>query len=337
MSILLDAVTRAKQQEQPLDPVITPRAQYQAMQPKWPLALKFGLLGTALGGAVALAWLFSSQGPFSSSQGGKLSSESAQQPAAIQTQAAPKPRSESQSMAQPLPITQSRSPNPGVKLAGKVALPVPLERPLAQPPIPSRPIVTAQSSVVEPSVIREAEPVNSLAQVSAEEPIILGANTNQRGRELLNSLKAQVDEAAADVGLEVEPAPQQESEVIKPRQAVKDSSKLVAAFEAALKEVEKENAIATPVTEPKLDPIPADKPDDLPKYGQLPAGVQLQVPEFNILAHVYANDPNNRWLNVDGAELQQGDMIGGKLKIVEIRPRDVVLEVAGTEFKVPAI
>jgi len=30
-------------------------------------------------------------------------------------------------------------------------------------------------------------------------------------------------------------------------------------------------------------------------------------------------------------------MIGGKLEVVEIRPRDVVLAIEGTQFKVPAI
>ncbi|MGL5669484.1 MAG: general secretion pathway protein GspB, partial [Shewanella sp.] len=77
--------------------------------------------------------------------------------------------------------------------------------------------------------------------------------------------------------------------------------------------------------------------DDIPKYGQLPAGLQLQVPEFNIVAHVYSTDASQRWLNVDGAELQEGDQIGGKLKIIAIRPRDVVLEIQGTQFRVPAI
>ncbi len=366
MSILLDAVTRAKQQDQQLDPVITPRAQYEAMQPKWPLVVKLGLLGTGLGGAIALAWVLSGQGELGAQkQAGSVSnvsSISSQQTTGVQIQTKPQQqpqqqRATEQQIAQP---SLEQNPQTGIKLAGKVALPLPVERPSVQ----ARTSGPLTASTTQPRRQQAAQSrVNtSLANTSnlnnqsfannqsAEEPIILGANANQRGRELLSSLKAQVDEAAADVGLDAayveeqranqgleqasEPAPEP---VAEQRPVVKDTSKLVAAFEAALKEVEKENAVATPVTQPKLDPIPAAQPDELPKYGQLPAGIQLQVPEFNILAHVYANDPKNRWLNVDGAELQQGDMIGGKLKIVEIRPRDVVLEVAGTEFKVPAI
>ncbi|QYK13901.1 general secretion pathway protein GspB [Shewanella rhizosphaerae] len=368
MSILLDAVTRAKQQDQQLDPVITPRAQYEAMQPKWPLVVKLGLLGTGLGGAIALAWVLSGQGELGAQKQAasvsNVSSISSQQTTGVQTQAQPQPQQQRVAEQQAAQPTLDQNPQTGIKLAGKVALPLPVERPSVQ----TRTSEPLTASTTQPRRQQAAQSgVNtSLANTSnlnnqsfsnnqsAEEPIVLGANANQRGRELLSSLKAQVDEAAADVGLDAayveeqranqgleqafdqasEPAPEP---VAQQRPIVKDTSKLVAAFEAALKEVEKENAVATPVTQPKLDPIPAAQPDELPKYGQLPAGIQLQVPEFNILAHVYANDPKNRWLNVDGAELQQGDMIGGKLKIVEIRPRDVVLEVAGTEFKVPAI
>ncbi|MCG9753842.1 general secretion pathway protein GspB [Shewanella insulae] len=352
MSILLDAVTRAKQQDQQLDPVITPRAQYEAMQPKWPLAVKLGLLGTGLGGAIVLAWVLSGQGQLGAQRQGE--SLSNQQTTGVQTQAShlqqvvAEPQVAQPTVDQPPQADSNLGPaQTGIKLAGKVALPLAVERPSAQPQGASRPQVTSSrgaETVAASQQRRPAESPMSNLLDSAEEPIILGAKANQRGRELLSSLKAQVDEAAADVGLESAYAQEREQvgeqtpePAAQQRPAVKDTSKLVAAFEAALKEVEKENAVATPVTQPKLDPIPAAQPDELPKYGQLPAGVQLQVPEFNILAHVYANDPKNRWLNVDGAELQQGDMIGGKLKIVEIRPRDVVLEVAGTEFKVPAI
>ncbi|QYJ83395.1 general secretion pathway protein GspB [Shewanella aegiceratis] len=370
MSILLDAVTRAKQQDQQLDPVITPRAQYEAMQPKWPLVVKLGLLGTGLGGAIALAWVLSGQGELSAQKQAasvsNVSNIASQQTTGVQIQTKPQQQPQQQRATEQQTGQPSLEQNPqtGIKLAGKVALPLPVERPSVQ----ARTSEPLTASTTQPRRQQSAQSgVNtSLANTSnlnnqsfannqsAEEPIILGANANQRGRELLSSLKAQVDEAAADVGLDAayveeqranqdlaeafdQASEQQAEPEAQQRPVVKDTSKLVAAFEAALKEVEKENAVATPVTQPKLDPIPAAQPDELPKYGQLPAGIQLQVPEFNILAHVYANDPKNRWLNVDGAELQQGDMIGGKLKIVEIRPRDVVLEVAGTEFKVPAI
>ncbi|MCZ4336172.1 general secretion pathway protein GspB [Shewanella colwelliana] len=319
MSILLDAVTRAKQQDQVIDAVITPRAQYQQMNKSKHLGLKIAGFVALLLLAVGSAWLLSTKVPSGSTQGRDIEP--------VVQQPATKPDSQPSALAQQPQATSS------VQLAGKVALPMAVARPqpTQQNSVPNR------NQVVEPNMasgsrtIAYAAPKETSAQPvqQTQEPIILGANSNQRGQEVLNSLKQQVDDAALDVGLESTPQAQPVS--------AEASSNLLAAFEAALKEVEIENAVATPVTEAKLDPIPTPKPDELPKYGELPAGVQLQVPEFNILAHVYASDPNNRWLNVDGAELQQGDKIGGKLTIIEIRPRDVVLEVAGTEFKVPAI
>ena len=152
-----------------------------------------------------------------------------------------------------------------------------------------------------------------------QQPMMLGANANESGLASLEALRQQVSAAAEDVGLETNKS--------------RDEDKLVASFQNALKDVEYTNAAETNVTEAKLDPIPKTAADDIPKYGQLPAGLQLQV----IVAHVYSSDPTQRWLNVDGAELQEGDMIAGKLKIISIRPRDIVLDIQGTQFKVPAI
>jgi general secretion pathway protein B len=161
------------------------------------------------------------------------------------------------------------------------------------------------------------------AETQSQQPMMLGANANESGLASLEALRQQVSAAAEDVGLETNKS--------------RDEDKLVASFQNALKDVEYVNAAETNVTEAKLDPIPKTAVDEIPKYGQLPVGLQLQVPEFNIVAHVYSSDPAQRWLNVDGAELQEGDMIAGKLKIISIRPRDIVLDIQGTQFKVPAI
>jgi general secretion pathway protein B len=119
------------------------------------------------------------------------------------------------------------------------------------------------------------------------------------------------------------------------QEAQKDN--LLAAFEAALKDVEYEKSANQNVTPAALDPISQTQDKDYPAYGQLPAHLQLQVPEFSVVAHVYSSDANNRWLNVDGDELQEGGKIQDKLTLIEIRPRDIVLEIQGTKFKVPAI
>ncbi|MBO2608738.1 general secretion pathway protein GspB [Shewanella algae] len=386
MSILLDAVTRAKQQEmgEQLDPVLTPRAQYrrQSSASRYLKPLAVLVAAVLAGGALAWGWhlLDTNKKPLApetSSVGGQASQQQARQ------------QDESQGYKQPTQAAEvAEQGATEVRLAGKVALPMAQPIPQTQA-VQSRTIqwqntrpqnaqaenraTINQSSVNQGSInqssinqsgeaeiaarqspasvnaqstgsdllaasVAEAAKELQFAQLQADgsatvnqpqempaaddEPIILGANPNRRGLEVLESLKRQVNEAAEDVGLSSAESRRQDE--------------LVAQFQAALADVEHRHSAEKPVSPPELDPIPKAE-EEVPPYGGLPAGLQLQVPEFEISAHVYASEPSKRWLNVEGAELQEGDSIKGQLKIVEIRPRDVVLEIQGQKFRVPAI
>lgn len=386
MSILLDAVTRAKQQEmgEQLDPVLTPRAQYrrQSSASRYLKPLAVLVAAVLAGGALAWGWhsLDTNKKPLApetSSVGAKASQQQARQ------------QDESQGYKQPTQAAEvAEQGATEVRLAGKVALPMAQPIPQTQA-VQSRTIQSQntlpqnaqaenratinQSSVNQGSIsqssinqsgeaeiaarqspaavnaqstgsdllaasVAEAAKELQFAQLQADgsatvnqaqempaaddEPIILGANPNRRGLEVLESLKRQVNEAAEDVGLSSAESRRQDE--------------LVAQFQAALADVEHRHSAEKPVSPPELDPIPKAE-EEVPPYGGLPAGLQLQVPEFEISAHVYASEPSKRWLNVEGAELQEGDSIKGQLKIVEIRPRDVVLEIQGQKFRVPAI
>ncbi|GAB1134192.1 MAG: general secretion pathway protein GspB [Shewanella algae] len=376
MSILLDAVTRAKQQEmgEQLDPVLTPRAQYRRQSSASSYLKPLAVLVAAVLAGGALAWGWHSLdtnkkplAPETSSVGGQASQQQARQ------------QDESQGYKQPTQAAEvAEQGATEVRLAGKVALPMAQPIPQTQA-VQSRTIqsqntrpqnaqaenrvainqssmnqsgeaeiaarqtpasVNAQSTGSDLLAASVAEAAKELqfAQLQADgsatvnqpqempaaddEPIILGANPNRRGLEVLESLKRQVNEAAEDVGLSSAESRRQDE--------------LVAQFQAALADVEHRHSAEKPVSPPELDPIPKAE-EEVPPYGGLPAGLQLQVPEFEISAHVYASEPSKRWLNVEGAELQEGDSIKGQLKIVEIRPRDVVLEIQGQKFRVPAI
>ncbi|GGE74615.1 general secretion pathway protein GspB [Shewanella carassii] len=385
MSILLDAVTRAKQQEmgEQLDPVLTPRAQYRQQSSASSYLKPLAVLVAAVLAGGALAWGWHSLdtnkktlAPETSSVGAQASQQQARQ------------QDESQGYKQPTQAAEvAEQGATEVRLAGKVALPMAQPIPQTQA-VQSRTIQSQntlpqnaqaenratinQSSVNQGSInqssinqsgeaeiaapqtpasvkqstgsallaasVAEAAKELQFAQLQADgatavnqpqempaaddEPIILGANPNRRGLEVLESLKRQVNEAAEDVGLSSAESRRQDE--------------LVAQFQAALADVEHRHSAEKPVSPPELDPIPKAE-EEVPPYGGLPAGLQLQVPEFEISAHVYASEPSKRWLNVEGAELQEGDSIKGQLKIVEIRPRDVVLEIQGQKFRVPAI
>lgn len=368
MSILLDAVTRNKQQQQsPLpDAVMTPRANYPQPRKSGVPIGKLSLLVVAVAAGIGVAWGLSvwDQTRHISTEHAStnnvavakvLSSTASSLPASTVAKSELQTVS-TESVAQP---QSEGSANTGVRLAGKVALPRAQTLPeltassqyqggaisnSAQAFSANMNSNAAQSySFPKNSVPNNSDPSNSdssygdylstSAQVDAASREVTSMSTdtqtqqpmmaNESGLASLEALRQQVSAAAEDVGLETNKS--------------RDEDKLVASFQSALKDVEYTNAAETNVTEAKLDPIPKTAADDIPKYGQLPAGLQLQVPEFNIVAHVYSSDPTQRWLNVDGAELQEGDMIAGKLKIISIRPRDIVLDIQGAQFKVPAI
>ena len=321
MSILLDAVTRSKQHDLNinLDPVLTPRAQYEQVSKTKNKALLVLLSIIILLLLVVIVWLsrpkmtavLVPEIESASQQVNELSSEM------IQDQA----RQDE----------ESHFSKSGVLLAGKVALPIAVAMPVRY------------QVKAEPSQARSFVASSLVVTDAGSEPIILGVNANKKGQALLESLKYQVDLAAQDLGLsKVDDTsdlshPQSHPKTKIDSRQYQSEGNLLAAFEAALKQVETADPVEASVVNKKKDLMLGSNTRDIPKYGQLPVAVQLQVPEFSINAHVYTSEPNKRWLNVDGSELQQGDMIDGKLEIIEIRPRDVVLAIGGTEFKVPAI
>ncbi|WP_434940261.1 general secretion pathway protein GspB [Shewanella sp. HL-SH8] len=364
MSILLDAVSKQKQQSTGVhDAIMTPRPVLPSVKPKRPMIMKLTLLGVAVSSAIVGAWALDTLLDASHKRP-QIVNENTQQ-AAIRPATAQQKSAPQVVVSQALEVMPEANVSEEFSLAGKVALP------MAKPLLAAVAIEDSQPSLMYQASTNSFNDssqqgtnmddkqlsLTQLQQLSQQydqqlqqayqqsnviqnndieeiEPIILGANANQRGLKELEALKLQVNMAANEV--DFKSVRQSESSRDASRDANRDSN-LANAFAAALKDVEYEQSANKDVTEAKLDPIPHTKPQGIPKYGDLPASVQLSVPEFNIVAHVYSSDPNNRWLNVDGKELQQGDMIQGKLTIIEIRPRDIILDINGNEFKVPAI
>ncbi|WP_351123901.1 general secretion pathway protein GspB [Shewanella sp. T24-MNA-CIBAN-0130] len=385
MSILLDAITRNKQQQQTniVDVVSTPRAHYPSQPKVSATTKKMTVLALAISLGIGGAWsvsLLLQPGP-SSIQLATLPVINPNVNANVNPNVDPQgsptdlvmpgngnivqpsrdQSGDAQARIDQVSADQNHivQGNDQVRLAGKVALPI------AQPYTP-RVNQTAMGVNTDPNFLApNALAPNSLAyndtgssnqavdrtnvnqqQVSNRDIQTVSAqqmpdrryersntdfasnqsHANRKSQAEIEALRLQINAAANEVDFASVSAPK-----------VDQSNNLLAAFKTALKDVEYERSVNQPVTQEELDPIPRPSNQQIPKYGDLPASIQLQVPEFNINAHVYSSEPNNRWLNVDGVELQQGDMISNKLTIIEIRPRDIVLEISGEQFRVPAI
>ncbi|GLS82466.1 general secretion pathway protein GspB [Paraferrimonas haliotis] len=301
MSILQDALDRSNNRL-PRQPTATPRR-----TGFWLLIAAVAL--TTAGVSVAVTWWIMQPSTQSAAEHSGL-------PKIQESNSPSQPLNAQQQMqAQPQPQPQ---PQPRVRLAGRVTLPE--QQPLRE----SRPQPPTQAEQVEQSQpYRQSEPVSpqSNGYTLADGSLVLGAKPSEQQQQQLQQSANQ-----ASVGTSQNPQ-------------VNDETALIAALEAALADVEKERALEKPMVDPQLDPLPKDAPQatDIPKPSQLPQAFQDRIPRFNISAHIYAAKPQDRWLSVDGVELQQGDRIQGALRVVEIRPQDVVLELDGTEFRVDAL
>jgi general secretion pathway protein B len=144
--------------------------------------------------------------------------------------------------------------------------------------------------------------------------------------------------------------PQLNAPDTQPRKAVEPqlSPELVKRFENVIKQMDKEAASGNSVIEstelfspsdkqirrsPALTPPSGEtRSQDLPRIDQLPAWVMNELPSMSFSAHMYASDPAERWVRVNGQRMLEGDLIDNKVRIVQIASQHVILNYQGHEF-----
>lgn len=77
--------------------------------------------------------------------------------------------------------------------------------------------------------------------------------------------------------------------------------------------------------------------DNVIRIDQLPAWVLTELPSMSFSAHMYASEPGDRWVRVNGNEKVEGDMIADKVQIQRIEPQRVILVYRGEEFSMAAL
>jgi general secretion pathway protein B len=70
---------------------------------------------------------------------------------------------------------------------------------------------------------------------------------------------------------------------------------------------------------------------------QLDDLLQRQLPSLRFEAHVYATDAKQRWIKVNGKDLQQGQWVTADIQVKEILPQYVVLQFNQVQFSVEAL
>ena len=75
----------------------------------------------------------------------------------------------------------------------------------------------------------------------------------------------------------------------------------------------------------------------LQRVDQLPVRMLTRLPTMKFSAHMYASNPSDRWVKVNGKQLGEGDWIADKVQIVAIEGQRVVLEFEDERFTMAAL
>lgn len=70
-------------------------------------------------------------------------------------------------------------------------------------------------------------------------------------------------------------------------------------------------------------------------YWDLPYAERRDLPTFKISMHVYAENPVDRFVILNGVRQIEGDELPSGMKLVAIRVDGIVIEAEGKRFMVP--
>lgn len=89
--------------------------------------------------------------------------------------------------------------------------------------------------------------------------------------------------------------------------------------------------------EQKPAPIKVTELNSLSRIDQLPPAILTQMPSMSFSAHMYASNPEDRWVRVNGKRIGEGGYITDSLQIKRIESEKVVLEFRDREFTMNAL
>ncbi|WP_416307655.1 general secretion pathway protein GspB [Neptunicella sp. SCSIO 80796] len=83
--------------------------------------------------------------------------------------------------------------------------------------------------------------------------------------------------------------------------------------------------------------IPPAEKVDVPRVDQLPRWALDELPKMSFSAHMYASEPQDRWVTLNGVELHEGEWINSNLQLQEITPQKVIMNYKGQQFSMNAL
>ncbi|TRY31826.1 general secretion pathway protein GspB [Aliiglaciecola sp. M165] len=90
-------------------------------------------------------------------------------------------------------------------------------------------------------------------------------------------------------------------------------------------------------TQPQDPAVDVQPIKNVPPVTELPAWVLTQLPSISFSAHLYASEPEERWVRVNGRRITEGQEIEEGLRVVGIEPQHVIMVFKGQEFSMDAL
>lgn len=110
------------------------------------------------------------------------------------------------------------------------------------------------------------------------------------------------------------------------------SQELLDKFNKAIEDLDSDEA-----SDEQPDETPVTVSQDIQRVDQLPVRMLTRLPTMKFSAHMYASNPADRWVRVNGDQLTEGDWIADKVQIVAIQGQRVVLEFENERFTMAAL
>ena len=83
--------------------------------------------------------------------------------------------------------------------------------------------------------------------------------------------------------------------------------------------------------------VPVNVSDSIMRVDELPARLLTRLPAMKFSAHMYASNPSDRWVRVNGKQRGEGDWINDQVQVVKIEGQRVILAFQGEQFSMAAL
>ncbi|MCC2603812.1 general secretion pathway protein GspB [Planctobacterium marinum] len=226
--------------------------------------------------------------------------------------------------------------------ANKSSSPVSVSEPVQDTAtlVADKPQNPAQSVPVKDSVADNTAQTQAGSIVAAVEPETTDKTQEETaaqnvGEPVSRNLASQNAPSSADTEETVavtEAAPAAASSAVSPE--------LMKRFEAAMADLEKESSPTLADDGETLEYGRAENTynsTDIQRVDQLPARIMTRLPSMSFSAHMYASNPNDRWVKLNGIEMGEGEWLDDKLFIERIEPQHVILVFEGHQFSMRAL